>query len=192
MDKHRLAWQHLRRVCCLVLCLVFPMEIKANDYLKEVEILANVQKYLRGLKPSVGDARGVAIGIVFDSTIPTSQHQAQKIADGISSSALARQSELVPLTIDISEVSGASAQELSALQILYIVEDLDHAHDRIFGLARTLSLFTISHDMGCVKEQCAILGIVANDGINIFLNEATMRALGFGVDANFLFVVKRL
>ena len=69
---------------------------------------------------------------------------------------------------------------------------LDHAHDRIFGLARTLSLFTISHDMGCVKEQCAILGIVANDGINIFLNEATMRALGFGVDANFLFVVKRL
>lgn len=194
--KQSLALQHLIRASCLLLCgllcVMLPMKASAQDFSKEMDVLANVQKYLRGIKPNADNDAHINIGIVFDAKVPASQTQAQAVYESMVKSAMAQQSGLKAVFVDIGDAQARSAQQWGDLQLLYVVEHLSHAHERIYGMARTMNLFTISHDMRCVQAQCAILGIDIDTSVSIFLNEGTMRSLGFGVDANFLFVVKRL
>ncbi|MCG8672098.1 MAG: hypothetical protein MI867_22020 [Pseudomonadales bacterium] len=151
---------------------------------KEVELLSKSIKYIKGVE---SDGEGLTIGVIYTKGVATSLEQAKSFVAELEASKVAADLGLKSILIEVDELPTAPKFELA-----YISSQLQNQYDAIYRHAREHRVFTVSTNRDCVVNRCCILSFDASSGLNIFLNQSNLRALGFGINSAFKFMVKRL
>lgn len=154
------------------------------SYDKTAYVLANSVKYIRGFHSNSSE---LVVGIIYNPTESASKNEAEhffKAINNISNTnALTLKAKLVPIN---------QFREQSDLDIAYLTRGLNSNFTELYDISKEQGLFTVSSDMDCVTKKCCILSINSSSGVEIYLNETTMRELGFDVNAAFKFMVERV
>ncbi len=151
---------------------------------EEVELLSKSIKYIKGIESG---GEGLTIGVVYSKGSAASLEQAELFVRELSASDSAKTFGLTPELIAVEDLEKAPD-----LQLAYVSSHLNKHFGRIYQYAREHKIFTVSTDKSCVETRCCILSFDGSAGLNIFLNQSNLRALGFGINAAFKFMVRRV
>lgn len=146
-----------------------------SDAQKDAQVIANLLKYIHGVSDS-------NIGIVYDSSIATSQHAAEALAQSLGAKDEHK----------FSVVSIDALPQNALIKFVIVMKGLAPHYNHIASQARNQHMFTLSLDTQCTQQNACILSIDTSSGVEIFLNEVLLRELGFDVDAALRFMVKRV
>ena len=169
----------------LLTCVLIP-ESARNETVsrQDIEVLINSLKYLRGIGNRVGV---IHIAAIYDSNINESKKEAEDFVETVN-----RLTSDKELGMKAQPISLNTLDSKRDFHMAFVPHNMNNHYARIYKFAVENNVFTFSKDKNSVKTQCSILCLNTESGIEIFLNQKTLRALGFEVDAAFRFMVKRL
>ena len=142
---------------------------------KDAQVIANLLKYIHGVS-------GTDIGIVYDPTVASSQHEAEMLVQSMGGK---DEHRFALLSVD------ALTQNIPT-KFLIVTKGLMPHFGGIASQARNQHIFTLSLDTQCTQQNSCVLSVDTTSGVEIFLNEVLLRELGFDVDAALRFMVKRV
>lgn len=154
-----------------------------QDYEKDIQVISNSLKYISGVANENGT---YVLGAVYSQSLPDSKAAAESFVSSLNSSEQAQKVKLKAKLISVADIGSNS------VNIAYVMSGLSSQHAEIYAAAKKSRVLTLSSDVDCAKAKCCVLAIKTDGSVEIFLNEITMRDLGFEVDAAFKFMVKRL
>lgn len=155
------------------------------DSNKEITLFNKSLQYIKGLE--VRRAGGLRLGVFYDSRNPVTKREAEAFIVTLQKNRQSASIVITPLLIDVQNLATVTPVDLA-----YISGHLTGQYRRIYQYAKEHRIFTFSTSKDCVVNRCCILSFDASTGINIFLNESNLRALGFGIDGAFKFMVTRV
>ena len=141
--------------------------------------------YVRGLE--TGRDGNLQIGIVYDAGNSASMAEAQSIKNELLSLKKAKQG---PLAVDL--IAAPSLGDQSEYQAFIITKDMSNYFDRIKKTVAQNTIFSMSSDPDCARQDCCIVAIEQNATTKIYLNESTMEDIGFDIDTTFRYLAIRL
>lgn len=164
----------------LLLFLLFILALPCNGYAdsdaqKDAQVITNLLKYIHGM-PSTD------IGIIYDPSSATSQHEAEMLAQSIGAGS--------EYKLSVMSVDGLLHNAQTKFVIM--TKGLTEHFASIARHARDQHIFTLSLDPACTQQKNCVLSVDTTSGVEIFLDEVLLRELGFDVDAALRFMVKRV
>lgn len=154
---------------------------------KDIKVFSGILNYVRGLEK---EGTSLILGIAYDPAQPQSLESAQATLAQLNESKHTKKSgltaQLIPMTENGLQLDGGM------IDIIYITHDMDRYYENLLDFAKKNHVFTFSTDKDCVQNNCCIVSVQTESGIDIFLNEGILRETGFEVDAAFKFMVKRV
>lgn len=151
---------------------------------KEVDLLSRSVKYIKGIKNQDPQFN---IAVLYDSNEPRSELEAKAFLAALQVSRSANKIGLFGQLVEIKELAHHSSHHF-----VYVSRFLNHQYEIIYQHARERRVFPFSTNKTCVESRCCVLSFDASSGLDIFLNQKNLRALGFGVNGAFKFMVKRI
>ena len=150
---------------------------------KDIQAIVNSLKYIHGLHQEKGTLVIVAL---YDPAIPDSRQDGERfIAQLASASPTKDGTTLKGQLLSVHDIPAHAD-----ISVAYISSGLSANYQAIGDLAVKQHFFTIGRERACVQTGCCILAIETAGAVNIYLNEHTLYAGGFDIDAAFKFMVK--
>lgn len=147
-----------------------------------VRSAVNSLKFVRGI------GKAVKLGVVFEPTSGQGQAEARQIAEIIGS--LSKSGAVkIPMTVDVAGVAEVPGGNYD---VLLITAGMSPHFEGLAGFARRNHVFNIGFDRACAQSGACTIAIEADAGVEIFLNEKTMKESGFDVDAAFRYMANRI
>ncbi len=152
---------------------------------RDTEVFFNARHFIRGMKAA--GSTGAVVGVAYDETNTVSATEAKAFLARLRSTASQMNVSLHGRLIEISGL-----EDHADVHYIYVPHGVDKHYQKIYDFALRNRIFTFSTDAAAVKAPCCILGLNTRSGVEIYLNQRTLRALGFDVDAAFKYMVKQL
>lgn len=151
---------------------------------RDFDAFANSLRYIRGIQTSSGE---IYVGAVYDPKNPDSKAQAEQFVHCVGEAAAARRVSITARTVAVDRLT-----EASDLHMVYLATGLSEHCSLIYEHSRNHRIFPFSTSKAEVRLKCCILSFDTRSGVDIYLNQKTLRELGFAVDSAFKFMVKRI
>lgn len=172
-----------------LLLIIFLLLFNANPALaeevssKDIQVIKNSLKYIRGLERNEGSKFIIAI---YDSSSPNSKKESENFVKKFNNYSKANNGRLRARLIEIKSLNNTEAS------VAYVPKGLTKNYQEIFQSLKQQRIFPLSKDTSCTKAKICILSIQTTLGVDIYLSEKALRSLGFEVNSAFKFMVKRI
>ncbi len=150
-----------------------------------VKTVAKSLKYIRSDSKSL-DNSGV-FGILYAKEIPLSHPVAQSY---IGPFIEALRDHNVPLKVSL--ISAEELESVKNLNYLYVPPVLSTLYQSLSLVADEKKIMTLGEKKECSIKRCCVLAFDYENGLEIYLNQKSLRSRGFGLRGAFRFMVKRI
>ena len=153
----------------------------AGDH-QGAQVFLNTIKYIHGFQGN----GSLGVGAVYDPGNAASKKEAENFYNDIKKGK-AGSYKLKPRMITINDLKNAKN-----ITFLYVPNGMRVHHKSLRKIVQKKRLFAISSNISCVRDELCVLAMKQGSGVDIYLNEAVLRDLGFRLDSVFKFMVKRI